>query len=304
MAITGSGTQGDPYIVHSYSEIKSTMSNISDGLTYMKLANNIDCNDYGEDFEWAQCTPEYSDINNKNINFDLDGKTIKNIKIKPNNVLFSTYGGSTIHNGEILNVFSPDAIGIARGFNGDLGIAGPTFKDISMSLSGTGCTGNMFLNCSFNSCAIYVEKAFLNEHIFNYSINASDAFKNSDFKIIVNNMNEKPIFAKNKGYNVSFTMDSCRITGACKGKRCSGALVGDGGTVISSVVDVDFSLTTAAGGGAYAQNYIKGSSGSGVFNIDTTPDYYYIGGLTPVTSAQIRNGDSLRDKGFVVVNVE
>lgn len=303
MAITGTGTQGDPYIVHNYSEIKSTIAAVPDGLTYMKLANDIDCNDYGEEFEWQSCTPSYSGINNKNIDFDLNGHVIKNIKVKAGNVVFATYDSSKIHDGEILNIFTPDAIGVARGFGGDLGIAGPTFKNISMSASGTGCTEPMFLNCKFDSCAVYIEKAFLNKQIFNYSINASNAFKNSDFKIIVNNMNEKSIFAKNNGYGVSFTMDSCRITGACKGKRCNGALVGDGGTVISSVVDMDFSLTTAADGGVNAQNYIKGSSGSGVFNIDTTPDYHQIGGLTPVTSAQIINGDALRGQGFVVVNV-
>lgn len=300
MAITGQGTQSDPYIVHNYSEIKSTTAAVPDGLTYMKLANDIDCNDYGEGFEWESCTPSYT--GNKNIDFDLNGHVIKNIKVKAGNVVFATYDSSKIHDGEILNIFTPDAIGVARSFGGDLSIAGPTFKNISMSASGTGCTESMFLNCKFDSCAVYIEKAFLNEQIFNYSVNASNAFKNSDFKIIVNNMNEKSIFAKNNGYGVSFTMDSCRITGACKGKRCNGALVGDGGIVISSVVDMDFSLTTAANGGIYAQNYIEGSSGSGVFNIDTTPDYYQIGGLTPVTSAQIINGDALRGQGFVVVN--
>lgn len=302
MAITGTGTQADPYIVHSYSEIKSVIEGVVDGLTYIKLDNNIDCNDYGEEFEWQSCVPTYSGINNKNIDFDLDGHIIENIKVKAGNVVFETYGSSKIHNGKILNIFTPDAIGVARSFGGDLGIAGPTFKNISMSVSGTGCTGPMFLNCQFDSCASYIEKSSLNNQIFKYSVNAMAA-KNSDFKFKIDDLNEKAIFEKQSNYNIDFSIDSCRFTGVCKGKRKNGVLSADGGTVTSSVVDIDFSQTTAAEGGMFAQNYIKGSSGSGVFNVDTASDYYQIGGLTPVTSAQIINGDALRGQGFVVVNV-
>ena len=44
MAVTGSGTSADPWVVHSYSEIKSTIESMSDGKKYMVLGNDIDCN--------------------------------------------------------------------------------------------------------------------------------------------------------------------------------------------------------------------------------------------------------------------
>lgn len=224
MAVTGTGTEQDPWIVHSYEEIKSTWASSPDGLHYMKLANDIDCNDYGEEFEWQSCTPSYSGINGKDIDFDLNGHVIKNIKVKAGNVVFSTYGSSKIHNGKILNIFTPDAIGVARGFNGDLGIAGPTFKNISMSASGTGCTGPMFLNCKFDSCASYIEKSSLNDKIFDYTVNGLMAAKNSDFKFKIDDLNQNAIFEKRDNYGISYSIDSCRFTGICKGKRKNGVL--------------------------------------------------------------------------------
>ena len=45
MAMTGSGTQANPYVVHNYNELKTACNNSN---VYVELANNIDCNDYGD----------------------------------------------------------------------------------------------------------------------------------------------------------------------------------------------------------------------------------------------------------------
>ena len=128
MAIIGTGTQTDPWIVHNYDEIKDVLVNKISNNTYAKLANDIDCNEYGDTWEWETITLGANWV----FEFDLGGHTIKNIMIKSGNSLF--YGKSTVNvirNGKILNVFNNDGESVIAG-------NGLTLKDISMSINGTG----------------------------------------------------------------------------------------------------------------------------------------------------------------------
>ena len=157
MAIAGTGTQADPWIVHNYDEIKDVFQNrvTSDNL-YAKLANDINCNDYGDTWEW-ETIAVYA---NWNFEFDLDGHTIKNIMIKSGNSLF--YGKSTVNvirNGKILNVFNNSGASVIDG-------NGLTLKDISMSVNGTGLTSNAFNQISMNNCAVYFKSNKLNNEVF------------------------------------------------------------------------------------------------------------------------------------------
>ena len=57
MAVTGSGTQADPFIVHSYDEFMSLMDAVkTNDDTYIQFFENpnqvIDCNVYGSEFKW------------------------------------------------------------------------------------------------------------------------------------------------------------------------------------------------------------------------------------------------------------
>ena len=108
-AITGTGTINDPYIVHNYNEIKWVCEDetaIPEGQTvkmfvYMKLNNNIDCQDYDEDFEWSIECQHAVDIN-------LNNKTIKTFYIVSRAYLFTipnNVGNFNMHDGAILNIY-------------------------------------------------------------------------------------------------------------------------------------------------------------------------------------------------------
>ena len=108
MAITGSGTEQDPFIVHSYDEIRTAAGLYSGSYyTYIKLGNNINCNDYGDYFEWETITLGTSGVNVCVL--DLDSHYIKNVKVKEDNSMFSLIGFSgnnaEIKNGKLLNIF-------------------------------------------------------------------------------------------------------------------------------------------------------------------------------------------------------
>ena len=66
MAITGSGTQADPYLVHSYDELKTATTDRTYipnfGKSWIALDADIDCNDYGADFEWETIKCVYKDV--------------------------------------------------------------------------------------------------------------------------------------------------------------------------------------------------------------------------------------------------
>lgn len=209
MAITGTGTKDDPYIVHNYDELKEkyTEGNESSIEWYIKLVNDIDCNDLGDDWEWTAMPRGYG---NKHI--DLDGHTIKNIMIKSGSSLFSDKNGSTyISNGKILNVFNNGAVNI---FNG------VTLNDISISVNGTGVTDIAFVGSRMTNCALYYKTAKLNNYIATcYHQEDQVYFKNCDLWFDVFDVNEKTL-AENTNRVISYSrigFENCRMRGTIKG---------------------------------------------------------------------------------------
>lgn len=287
MAITGSGTQADPWIVHDYTELKTVCESGSPNVHYVELANDINGNDYGADFKWNTITIGNRYYADWTTHLDLKGHTIKNIQVAENGYMFYNDNGavgSTIKNGKILNVFLNGANALSLN---------ASYENVSMSINGTGAKGSIFNGVqvigspTITSCAIYIELTKQTNITF-----ITHIISNTDIKLKISDLNNKSIFS---GGAVS---DS-RITGECEGGQRANPAISASAT--NCVVNVDFTGSTDAGGGMYAQNYI--TSGSGVINTDIIPSGYYQIALTPVTSQEIINGDALRAKGFVVVNV-
>ena len=283
MAITGTGTQADPWIVHNYDEIKDVLQNKLDSGTYAKLANDIDCNEYGDTWEWETITLRANWV----FEFDLGGHTIKNIMIKSGNSLF--YGKSTVNvirNGKILNVFNNDGESVIAG-------NGLTLKDISMSVNGTGLTSYAFNQISMNNCAVYFKSNKLNQEVF-LRANITSPFKNTDFYLDISNVNSKKIFGGSNNY---LTIDNCRISG----KLC-GALVSKYlslGGARNSVIEVDTTLADCVS----AQTIFSDVS-TGIINTEISPNLNGgTSGLTACTTAQMRDADYLNLIGFTVVKV-
>lgn len=289
MAITGTGTQTDPWIVHNYSEIKDVLQNRLDSNTYAKLANDIDCNDYGDLWEWETITLRA----NWDFEFDLDGHTIKNIMIKNGNTLFHGKSNvNVIRNGKILNVFNNAGKSIIYG-------DGLTLKDISMSINGNGLTEKAFNYTTIENCAIYFKSSKLIDYFYYTNSSNPNLIKNSDFYFEIDNMNKKNLF-----HNVTFTQlaDSCRFKGILKGASQSGYLFSNSGC-INSVVEID---TTNMDWNSMA-NSLKfpcKKDSTGIINIEISPNIFGgTSGLTACTTAQMRDADYLNSIGFTVLKV-
>ena len=113
---TGDGTEEHPWEVHNYEEIKWCCEDIDAVPTgqarslyvYIKLVNDIDCQDYDVDFTWHITITQHA------VDFNLNNKTIKTFYIAPDGSssitswgMFSSGNGYafSLHDGKILNVY-------------------------------------------------------------------------------------------------------------------------------------------------------------------------------------------------------
>ena len=292
MAITGQGTQEDPWIVHDYEEVKSAYKKTNgNSKLYIKLENDIDCNDYGDTWEWETITPYTSSCD---YTFDLNGRTIKNIMIKSGNTLFNCNSKrDVIHNGKILNVFNNAGESVIAG-------NGLTLKDISMSVSGNGLTSYGFNNVFFEKCAVYYISSKLNANIIYFTGAYSNVIgvKNCDFYFDVNNMD-----SKNLTNSVNYVnYDNCRFRGSVSGTSNSNYLLGKG-KCINSVVEID-TRNMAWGNMVGSLKKPCNQTSTGIINTEISPNLDGgTSGLAACTSSQIRNADYLNSIGFTVVKV-
>lgn len=289
MAITGTGTKDDPYIVHNYDELKEkyTEENGSSMEWYIKLVNDIDCNDLGDDWEWTAMTRGYG---NKHI--DLDGHTIKNIMIKSGSSLFFDANGSTyIYNGKILNVFNNGATDISNGVK---------LNNVSISVNGTGLTGVAFSSTIFENCAVYFKSNKLNNSVF--YCRTYPYCKNSDFYLDINDKNSKGIFTNYSAEGASQLLDNCRVRGYIGGKSDQYYLLS--GSCNNSVIEVDTTNMSWESSFGSAYHIPCGASSTGIINTEISPNLSGgTSGLTACTSAQMRDPDYLNSIGFNVVKV-
>lgn len=281
MAVTGSGTEQDPWIVHDISEIQSCISQTD---KYLKLANDINCNDYGTSFVWSTLS--------SNADFDLDGHTIENIEIG-SSTRFSSGNSGLIHNGKILNVY----------LNGTSYFSyNSRFEGISFSIDASAQDIVSDSNCAvfygsstrIDKCAIYAKntkKALIHDGRGNIiEVNDTDILIDSE-------VNTKG--TQGDGYwstYIGAKLSKSRIRGKMKDYTGSGLF---SSSVTNCVVDLEtetVSISNSVSGGtvtASAINSEKMTAGSSQFN----------SGFIKCTTEEIRNGAELRAKGFLVVNV-
>ena len=295
MAVTGGGTEQDPYVVHSYDEIAEVLTDrVTSSHIYMLLGNDIDCNTYGSTFEWVQLTMPngYS----AGFTLDLGGYTIKTFKLRENNAMFGVHGGngyeSTIKNGKILNMFAGRSNGL---FAYTTGVYKQSILDnvsISMSLETGLIDTHVAIDAAIKNSSIYIEGSWTSDHqdnglLWHRGSDVGGFIVDSDFLVNVNLGQNR--FDKGNG-----TTERCRFRGSCiGGAKYNGVL---GGKLMNCVVDLDLDISTS-----YRLCYDQNSNG--IVNEDKIPSGFNVCGLTKVTSQEIINGASLRAKGFEVTNV-
>lgn len=177
MAVTGTGTEQDPYLVHDYYELKSTINNNNNtnGI-YVKLVADIDMKEY-DDVQWETIGKDSTHV----ANLDLNNKTIQNILIATNNSLFQYVN---IKNGKIKNVFGNGAIylGYHAGFNHAMisvnitGFTNRIFESCtitnltSICMEGIQTSNSCFGNCTMDNVWVlpYIKFGNNNQYLFEY----------------------------------------------------------------------------------------------------------------------------------------
>lgn len=213
--ISGTGTSTNPWIVYSYDQLKDTFERLKDdetaetySPTFIKLGCDIDCNAYGEGWEWKTIKANDNSARFGSV-FDLNEHTIKNATIELNSTMFTADKRTfNIKNGNILNIFT---------IGNNTFISGCTLTNISLSLYAD-VKSYIFYTTVIDMCSIYLKSTLFNgERILvgGQTANQYD-IKNSDIYIDFDNANrnnKKYAFFYNGTTTTSITMYGCRIRG-------------------------------------------------------------------------------------------
>lgn len=310
MAITGTGTISDPYIVHDYTELKeaceyqnydSDTSTI--GTNYVKLASDINCNDYGSAWEW-----EPIDLKNRTsgsqhfTELDLDGHTIKNVYVKTGSYRMFTgdsnssiYDYGIIKNGKILNVFVNNSSGFAQYVS---------FKNISFSGNYSSLLGSagspVFTACQFYECAIYLESA----NHGNHAIFSASPLKmiNTDVELHINGITNTSVVVFSMGSGAR-QVENSRITGSLTGtseiSSANSDLISNYG-LVNCVIELNISGFTLKD--TLSTTRVLISSPTSVINDAAILPWMTVGTAIAAPSGEaMRSATSLNNMGFTVV---
>ena len=132
MPISGTGTSSDPFMVHTALELRTALT-LLDG-SYVKLANNIDCND--------DCR-RWTTLDVKASYLLMDNKDLINIYADNGAIVFNKASGLfKIQNGRILNLTLFDSVFNVGNVNADgvdVGKYNNVFYDVAIKTTITGC---------------------------------------------------------------------------------------------------------------------------------------------------------------------
>ena len=317
-AITGAGTENNPYVIHNYNELKWCCEDadaVPSGqtkldYTYVKLNNDIDCSTYGMSFRWfINC--EHA------IDFHLNNKTIENFYIQTGGFMFSvatTARKLAIHDGKILNVYG-DWIYNSSSFlriqqNSDDAIL--SLKNISLSIDVSNFTTNGSILCSTYSQKLTMTNCTIDFKGSSSSVIglvSSAKLYTCDIHVDLTTTNSALYLLSGGSSNVGYALN-CRFMGRVQLRTISTtSYCIYYSTVRNCVFDVEVlsTMTSTAnpsfvyGGGSVAYNY-------GIYNADKVPNYNfnstnYIACTTADMDMRVNpNADIvLQEKGFDVI---
>ena len=309
MAITGTGTEQDPFIVHSYDEIvEAVTSHYGTGNTpyYSQLANDIDCNDYGVDWEWEtiELASNASGKTHSDI-LDLNGHTIKNVYIANSNYLFRGVSSSyptEVKNGKILNIFgnSPSSV-----------FSAITITNISASMQLGHISNNAINTCVVHNCALYAIILDMNTQSFIF-YGSSTAIKNVDIYLEAYGCNSSSTCQVLRPSG-TVSIDSVRLIGKAvpANKSAPVDFKISSQKLYNSVIDFDMSAFVYPEGTTGTTNILAGAGDNTTvinkskINVSGYSRYVIPAGYLQATSTeQMKIGADLRSLGFLVVNVE
>ena len=206
--------------------------------------------------------------------------------------ILSRNASSRIHDGKILNIF----INNARLFNkqGNASyIPDGILENLSISLDCTNCTDNIFSDVKIMYCAIYIQASILRRSIFYLRADYDATIRSSDILLNIKDTNQSITYGQANAVlvydtrirgKVAYTQSNVFVFNRSQNSGCVINLelsgVGYGYlTYTSTVTDKSSVINSDILGGATGNSY------------------------TECTATEIVNGDSLRAKGFMVINV-
>lgn len=292
MPISGTGTSSDPFMVHTALELRTALT-LLDG-SYVKMANNIDCNDDCRRWTTLDVAASY---------LLMDNKDLLNIYATDGAIVFNKASGLfKIQNGRILNLMLINSVFNVINFSAtgtDTDRYNNVLYDIAIKATITGCGAQGYIynrGTYFNYCNVDIKSTLPNSthHVFygGYVSNYQGACFN-DSKLVANTNNQDAA-----GQSYPF--------GICGNFRSSRVEVNSGVECISGnyALGSGYSSATSSifelkGNPNHQFSYLSASS-SGVnpFNAGemtvTSPTTSEI----PCSTAQIRNSAHLNSIGF------
>lgn len=284
--ITGTGTEADPFVVHSYDELKEKLNINSASDCYITLEENavIDCNDYGVDWEWSSIRC------NCNGHLNLNGGLIKNAIIAENSNMFevTVYNRSLeISNGRMLNILGDNAKYIIYAIG-----KGVKLTNVTMSIDGDDLSDSPFYGfvTPSNTSVCFKSRKFRGNSFMFGSPSMCD------FYVDIDDINTKYLA------DADTTWSDCRMRGEIGGNFYVYQNVAPPFprmSLKSCVFDIDCKTTNMT-------NLVltRGVRTNTVVNADKLPDGYTEVNSLNITSEQITSASSLNDKGFPVLEVE
>lgn len=296
MPISGTGTSSDPFMVHTALELREALT-LLDG-SYVKMANNIDCNDDCRRWNTLDVAASY---------LLMDNKDLLNIYATDGAIVFNKASGLfKIQNGRILNLTLINSVFNVSNYSAtgtDTDRYNNVLYDLAISSRITGCGNQNYIfnrGTYFDYCNVDIKSTLPNSshHVFygGYVSNYCGACFN-DSKLVANTNNQDAA-GQVYPFGITGNFRNSRVE-VNSGVECTYGAYALGWA--SSAVNSVFELK---GNPNHQFSYLSvSSSGVNPFNAGemtvTNPTKSEI----PCSTAQMRNSAHLNSIGFANTRV-
>lgn len=295
MSITGTGTILDPFIVHTALELREALT-LLDG-SYVKMANNIDCNDDCRRWNTLDVAASY---------LLMDNKDLLNIYATDGAIVFNKASGLfKIQNGRILNLTLINSVFNVSNYSAtgtDTDRYNNVLYDLAISSRITGCGYQSYIfnrGTYFDYCNVDIKSTLPNSshHVFYGDYVSGYGALFNDSKLVANTNNQDAA-GQSYPFGISGNFRNSRVE-VNSGVECESGnyALGSGSSAVNSVFELKGNPNHQFG------DLSTSSSGVNPFNAGemtiTSPRTSEI----PCSTAQMRNSAHLNSIGFANTRV-